>query len=764
HYQILDKLGEGGMGAVYCARDTELDRTVAIKVLPPEFARDQERLRRFVQEAKAASALNHPNVAVIYGIGEADGVHFIAMEYVEGKTLRGYKGDVAGVVSLAIQIAGALDAAQSKGITHRDIKPANIMLAAQDRVKVLDFGLAKIAPAAAASEPETQSLTTPGLVMGTVQYMSPEQALGRDADPRSDIFSLGVVLYELLTGQLPFAGATATETIHHIASRPPDPLARFNREATPELERIIRKCLEKDRERRYQSARELAIDLRNLQRDSTAATAAPVARGRPRWLLAAASLALAAAALSTYWWLAPRKPVDSIAVMPFVNAGGDPNTEYLSDGIPESIISGLAQLPGLKVQSRSSTFRYKGKPVDPVEAGRALGVRAVLTGRLAQRGDGLLVSVELVDTKDNSQIWGEQYDRKLADLVAVQKEIARDISQKLRLKLNVQQERKLDRRYSATSEAYQLYLKGRYFWNRRNTPDVRRGLEYFQQSVDKDPTFALAYTGLADSYFILAVWNALPSADSLSKAKAMAKKALDLDDQLAEAHTSLAWIIAHLDWEWSAAERGFKRALELDPNYSTGHQWYGRFLGAMGRFDEAIASVQRALEIEPFSIPGTAALGVIYLYARQYDRATGQLRKAVEMSPNMSPIKDLAAAYEKRQMAEDAVRLLRQSFALQQDPTAQGRLARSLAVAGHQPEARQVLEDLLRRASREYVSPYTLAEVYEGLGDKDRAFEWLEKALHAKDAWIIYLKVRPDMDSLRSDPRFQDLLRRMNLL
>ncbi|MBI3473194.1 MAG: protein kinase [Candidatus Solibacter usitatus] len=593
--------------------------------------------------------------------------------------------------------------------------------------------------------------------------MSPEQALGRDADPRSDIFSLGVVLYELVTGQLPFAGATATETIHHIASRPPDPLARFNREATPELERIIRKCLEKDRERRYQSARELAIDLRNLQRDSTAATAAPVAPGRPRWLLAAASLALAAAALSTYWWLAPRKPVDSIAVMPFVNAGGDPNTEYLSDGIPESIISGLAQLPGLKVQSRSSTFRYKGKPVDPVEAGRALGVRAVLTGRLAQRGDGLLVSVELVDTKDNSQIWGEQYDRKLADLVAVQKEIARDISQKLRLKLNVQQERKLDRRYSATSEAYQLYLKGRYFWNRRTTPDVRRGLEYFQQSVDKDPTFALAYTGLADSYFILAVWNAVPSADSLSKAKAMAKKALDLDDQLAEAHTSLAWIIAHLDWDWSAAERGFKRALELDPNYSTGHQWYGRFLGAVGRFDEAIAASQRALEIEPFSIPGTAALGVIYLYARQYDRATGQLRKAVEMSPNMSPIKDLAAAYEKRQMAEDAVRLLRQSFALQQDPTAQGRLARSLAVAGHQPEARQVLEDLLRRASREYVSPYTLAEVYEGLGDKDRAFEWLEKALRAKDAWIIYLKVRPDMDSLRSDPRFQDLLHRMNL-
>ncbi len=764
HYRIESRLGAGGMGEVYLARDTTLDRTVALKVLPTEFARDDERLRRFVREAKAASALCHPNVATIYEIGESGGVNFIAMEYVEGETLRAGEHDIARVIDTAIQIADALDAAQAKRITHRDIKPANIMRTPRGRIKVLDFGLAKTAPVASPNG-DTDSMTRPGLLLGTVHYMSPEQALGKEVDHRSDLFSLGVVLYELVTGQLPFPGATAIETIQRITRAEPDPLARFNREAPAELERIVRKCLEKDRERRYQAARELLIDLQSLQRGSGTAPAATAPPPKARWRLVAGAVVLAIAATGMYAFFGLRRPIDSIAILPFVNTGGDPNAEYLSDGIPESVISSLSQLPSLKVQSRGSAFRYKGKSTDPMEVGRTLGVRAVMTGRVAQRGDGLMVSVELVDTRDNSQIWGEQYDRKLTDLVATQRDISREVFEKLRLKLTPDEKSRVEKRYTTNSEAYQLYLRGRYLWDRRSAPEIQKALEYFQQAAEKDPGFALAYSGVADAYFLLGIYSIDSPAVVFPKGKAAAQKAVAIDDRLAEAVTSFAWLNMHLTWDWAAADQLLKRAVELDPNDSTAHQWYGRFLCYMGRFEEGLRESRRALELEPFAMAANNALITNLVYARQYDAAVDYFKKMNDLlRGSIMPLRDMATVYATKNMRAEAARMLEESYRLNPSASARIFLARALALQGRRLEATKLLQEIEQTFKTGYVSPFMIAEAYAaGLDDKERALAWLETAFQQRDPWIIHIKVKPEMDTLRSDPRFQDLLRRMKL-
>jgi TolB-like protein len=577
-YEILAPLGVGGMGEVYRARDKKLDRDVAIKVLPQSVAADPDSLARFEREAKAVAALSHPNILSIFDFGTHEGISYAVMELLEGETLRG-KFDTGPIpqkqaVDYALQIAKSLSAAHEKGVVHRDLKPENLFVMKDGHLKILDFGLAKrveaIAPSEETSAPTVSRHTEPGTVMGTVGYMSPEQVRGRPADHRSDIFSFGAVLYEMLTGRRAFRGDTAVETMNAILKEEPPGVAGSASGVSPALERVVRHCLEKSPEERFQSARDIAFALGEASSGSAAAPATPAAQPpRPRALrpflwaagVAAALAALAAAVL----WLRPGAgAIDSLAVLPFVNAGGDPNAEYLSDGITESLINSVSQIPGIRVVSRASAFHYKGKDLGARTVGRELGVRAVLTGRIVQRGDAFSIRAELVDARDDTHLWGEEYNRRLSDILAVQEEIARDISEKLRLRLTGQEKKRLTKRYTENAEAYALYLRGRYHWNKRTGEDLQKGIGYFQQAIEKDPTYALAYAGLADSFAILYDYAGLPSSETFPKAKAAALKALEIDDTLAQAHAALAFVHEDFDWDFSAAEKEFRRAIELD--------------------------------------------------------------------------------------------------------------------------------------------------------------------------------------------------------
>jgi len=573
--------------------------------------------------------------------------------------------------------------------------------------------------------------------------MSPEQALGREVDYRSDIFSLGVVLYEMATGRLPFSGKTATEIIDRITHTQPEAVARFNYSVSTELEHIIRKCLEKDRERRYQSASELLIDLKNLQRDSDA-SAGTVAQSRRK---------------------RSRKSINSLAVLPLVNASTDPNMEYLSDGITESIINGLAQLPRLRVMARSTVFRYKGREVDPQEVGRDLNVRAVLEGRVLQFEDRLIIKIELVDTSDGAQLWGEQYNRSHSDILAVQDEIAMKISEKLKIEMTIHERKRVIKRYTENTEAYEAYLKGRYYWNKRTAEGFKKGIEYFQQAIEKDPRYALAYAGLADSYIMLAAYNFLPPIEAISKARAAAMKALEIDGKLAEAHVSLAAIEGENEWNWSVAEEEFKRAIKINPNYATAHQWYGEYLAVIGRFDEALAEIKRAHQLDPLSLVINIALGDVFYYQRRYDEAIEQYGKTLEIDSNFAVAHSrIGSAYLQQAMYAEAITELEKARELSGGkPLILAVLGYAFAVANEKDKARAVLDELKERSKREYVSPYYLAMIYTGLDEKDQAFEYLEIACEEHSSWLSHLKADPKFDSLRSDQRFADLLRRIGL-
>lgn len=781
HYRILEKLGAGGMGEVYLAKDMSLDRTVALKVLATDVARDREQIRRFVQEAKAASALRHPNVAHIYEIGEADDIRFIAMEYVEGQSLdtkiSGRPLESAEIVNLGLQVADALDEAHSKGIIHRDIKPANLMITSRGQVKVLDFGLAKVIRPEGetlAADAPTLSKTKPGLVMGTVPYMSPEQALGRHVDPRTDIFSLGVVLYEMATGRLPFLGANASEILDQIIHAQPEVIARFNYNLPAELERIIRKCLEKEPERRYQSARELVIDLRNLQRDlelgAGGAETIPPRPRRQRYRSAFAAFALAILLLvvgTLYFFMGGGEAIDSVAVLPFTNASADPNMEYLSDGISESIINRLSQLPGLRVMARSTMFRYKSQEVDPRSVGRQLHVQAVLTGRVLQVGETLIIRAELVDVKDGLQLWGEQYNRRPADILTLQEEISRKISEELRLRLTGEQQKRLTRKYTDDVEAYLLYLKGRYAWNQRTEERLRKSIEYFREAIEKDPRYALAYVGLADAHALLGGLGvgALPPKETMPKAKAAAMKALEIDDTLAEAHASLGLVKWSFDWDWLGAEQELKRAIELRPSYATAHQWYALDLIAMGRLDDALGEMKRAQRFDPLSQAINMGVGWVLYLRRQYDQAIEQYRKTLDMEPtSVYAHAALGVVYEQKAMAEAAIGEIQRAMSLSGgSPEMTAALGHAYAVSGQRSKAQKILIELSRLSKRRYVPAYSIARIYIGLGRKDQAFKWLQKAYEERAEALVYLNLDPTFDSLRSDPRFIDLVRRVGL-
>jgi serine/threonine-protein kinase len=760
HYRILSKLGAGGMGEVYLAEDTRLGRQVALKFLPASYQYDPDRRARFLKEARAASALRSPYIAAIYDIGEHDGTMFIVMEYVEGDLLsrRVERGALAPreATDIATQVADALDEAHALGIIHRDIKSSNLIVTARGLVKMLDFGLAKVIEPVKKGD-SSSDMTVPlgeqtaaGIVMGTVSYMSPEQALGRDVDPRSDIFSLGVVIYEMLTARLPFEGSVATEIIDRIIHQEPLPPTRFNYNVPPELERITRKCLEKDRERRYQSSREIATDLRNLKRDTDSGAAAtytttPMNTGARR--------------------ARARRGVDSLAILPLANASGDPDAEYLSDGITESIINNLSQIPKLRVMARSTVFRYKGKEVDPQQMGRELGVRALVTGRVLQRGEMLVIKVEMVDTQDGSHLWGEQYNRKLSDIFTIEEEISSVISEKLRLKLSGAQKKQLTKRYTENTEAYQLYLKGRYYWNRRTAEGLKKGIEYFHEAIENDPNYALAYAGLADSYNILASYSALAPRDAFPRAKAAATKALEMDEKLAEAHASLAFAKFGYDWDWREAEKAFKRGLELNPGYATAHQWYALFLAAMNRMDEAIAGINRAKELDPLSLPINTNAGWIFYLARRFDEAIEMYEKTLELEPDFTLAhRRLGQAYEQKLMYTEARREFEKCATLSADDTeTMAALGHLYAIAGEQERARQVMDDLIASSKKRYIPSYLIAIILMGLGDIDATFEWLEKAYDEQYGFLAYLGVGPIFDPIRRDPRYRELARRVGL-
>ena len=824
HYRLISKLGEGGMGEVYVAQDTKLDRKVAIKFLHAVFSKDADKLNRFVQEAKAASALNHPNILTVHEIGEVDGKNYIATELIDGKTLRehlSYKEPLPlnTILKIGVQVAEALSAAHQAGIVHRDIKPENIMLRTDGYAKVLDFGLAKLSESrpvgTTGSEDATRAQinTSPGMVMGTVSYMSPEQARGKLTDARTDTWSLGVVLYEMVARKVPFTGETVNHTIVAILEKEPVLLEN----APPELQRIIRKALTKDVDMRYQSARDLLIDLKNLRRDldiqgelerSIVPNREPAITDNETRVYAADSVgetrsgrvaatqnvttssssleyavhqakshkvATALAALvvlgiiSTAGYLAfiskgsSKNQINSIAVLPFENRSGNQDSDYLSDGLAESLIYRLSQLPNLKVSPTSSVLRYKGKEIDAQKIGTELGVNAVISGRMVQRGDNLAISVELIDATTNKLLWGEQYERKMSDLLTTQREIATAITEKLQLKLSGDEAKGVTKKYTDSNEAYQLYLKGRFYWNKRTVDGLKQAAEFYKQAIEKDPAFALAYSGLAETYVLFSVYSVAPPKESMPQAKTAALKALEIDDSIAEAHAALGLYFSNYGWNEAASEKELRRAIELKPNYATAHHWLGNVvLLNMKRFDEAVVAGHRAEELDPLSVIISADQGYNLLFARRYDEAIVQGNKALALDPNFYYTHYLLGwAYYGKGMYREAISEYRKSLELNPDPYAKALLALALSKTGRRTEAIKLRDELIAESTRRYLPGYHIAIADIAVGEKDEALKWLERDFTERGPQCGTFAIDPLLDDLRADPRFGDLIHRI---
>jgi serine/threonine-protein kinase len=750
-YEVLGLLGSGGMGVVYRARDLRLARDVAIKLLPQHLADNPAMLSRFDREAKALASLSHPNILAIHDFQNDQGFSFAVMELLNGETLRNRMTAEPFPWTRALQIGAAiadgLTAAHSRGVVHRDLKPENVFLTNDGSIKILDFGLAQMESPALLKEQSsapTESTTDPGTIVGTMHYMSPEQLRGRQVDPRSDIFALGCILFELLTGKRPFSRVTQIETAASILKEDPPALPFLDRGTPEEARAVISHCLEKDPGNRFQTARDLAFALRALLSQSGASK---IQIGKPKKRRSA------------------RQAIQSIAILPLENSGGDTNAEYISDGITESLINSLSQLPKLRVMARSTVFRYKGQRLDPVKFGQELDVAAVLTGRVVQRGDILSVQAELVDVSDGSQLWGEQYTRKLADVLSLQDDLSREISAKLRLRLTGQAKNRLTKRYTESTEAYERYMKGRYYWSRRTAEGLKKAIEYFHQAIEKDPSYALAYAGIADCYNLLSAYGILPPKESVPVAKQAAMRALDLDSDVAEGHEALAHVKMLYDWDWAGAEIEFKRAIQLNPNYALAHQRYAIQLATMERMEEAAAEIKRAQEIDPLSLIINTDAALILFLQGSYHEAIDQCYKTLELDPNFSVAHfQLGLSFEQLGQFDEAIEAFGRGVSLSADRSFLTAPAYTYAISGRQEQARKLLNAVLELSEHRYVSPYRSAIVYAGLNETEEAFKWLMKAYQERSVWLIHLhlKVDPRLKSLHPDPRFPEILHLLN--
>ena len=806
------------MGEVYLAQDTRLGRLVALKVLPAELTQDQGRLRRFEQEARAASALNHPNIITIHEIGSAESNTFIITEFIEGESLRQLMHDgpikLPKTIAIATQIARALSAAQATGIVHRDIKPENVMIRADGIVKVLDFGLAKLSDVAAA-EIDQEALTKAfvntgaGIVMGTASYMSPEQAQGLTVDTRSDLWSLGVLIFEMVARRTPFEGSTPMEVIARIIEREVPRLSDVVENVPTELDRIVAKTLAKDRDERYQTAQDLVIDLKKLGRQiesesnsergssptvkkgfsaasseektsilpSAQTTAGPTSSAEfifnkiryHKFALLAVLLVVIGAGTTLAFYLNTRhanSAIDSIAVLPFENQNQDPDSDYLADGLTDTIINNLSNISSLRVSSRNSVYRYKGKETDPAAIAKELGVRAVLIGRILQRGDNLVVSAELVDMRDNKQVWGDSYSRDLADLQAVQGEIASQITQTLRRRLSGEEQRQLSKRYTENSEAYQLYLKGHYQLNKRTVESLTKGIDYFRKATEQDPSYALAYAGLAEAYNQLGMWAQLPPGESFPRAKAAAEKALQLDANLAEAHASMSFLKFQYYWDFEGAEHEYQQAIKINPRNVAALEWhaYRSYLIDPNRFSAAMEELKTAHEIDPLSLSVNFNIATLLYFNRQYDESINRVDAMHDLDPGYTfGYGLLGVIYARKKMPDKAVEAWLKGSAL--EGVGQAAAAEALRDAfrrgGSEGYLRKHIEILEEESKRGYVSPYFVAIDYGLLGDKERVFEWLEKAYKERSSWLVEVRADPLWDFVKSDPRYTDLLRKI---
>jgi serine/threonine protein kinase/tetratricopeptide (TPR) repeat protein len=789
HYSTIEKLGSGGMGEVFLARDETLDRKVAIKVLPEQFVLDDARLQRFQKEARVVSALNHPNILTIFEVGEDAGQHFIVTEYIEGETLRQRleRGSVTQleVVDIGIGVISALAEAHHAGIIHRDIKPENVMIRRDGLIKVLDFGLARRNTGGGAGADSSTAIreTAPGTVMGTISYMSPEQARGLSVDGRSDLFSVGAVLYEALTGHIPFEGSTSTDILAAILHRPPPPIERYSAEVPRELQWIVEKALHKDVEERYQTAKEMLADLRRVRRELEAAPQSPLPPPSPperpatissaEYIVSgirnhkksvAGSLVFVALVIGAAFFMtrSSARTIDSVAVLPFSNATGDASAEYLADGVTENLINSLSEISGLRVVPRSSVFRYKNSDLPIEEIAEKLRVRAVVSGRVQKQGSTVAVQAELVDAASHAQLWGKRFEAPSGEMISIQRQLAQQTASKLRPRLSDQEQQRVQKSYSTDPEALDLYMRGRFLWSKRTTTDIRAALETFEKAIDRDPDFALAWAGIADVHIVLPTYDpAVAARDSYPKAREAARRALQLDPEMAEAHAALAGVLFEHEWNMAGAESEFRRAIELKPGYAPARYWFSDFLGATGRMEEALVQADAAREADPLSMNAVSQRAFALVFMNRPEEALREADKAAQLDPNAGRLMWIRgwAYLQQVKLAESAQHWEALSKATG-DPRGE---AMALVLRGKRAEAAALAERFAKMASESQFNPYYVAVMYSVLGEEDQAMHWLDRSYQARSVDLAYIAIDPMVDPLREDPRFHALLRRIGV-